>query len=113
MVDNLRTKILIGIDILSTEDIDLVISTRSSYIGTCHTKFKLNVTPPRPFIKRDIVLKRHVTVLAKAHLAILIEYNKLPTGDYIFKLVNGYLIALFTTLVDLSFYTVLARNNLD
>ena len=90
-----------------------MISTRSSYIGTYYTKFKLNVTLPRPFIKRDIVFKRYITVLAKAYLAILIEYNKLPTGNYIFKLVNGYLIALFTTLVDLSFYIILVRNNLD
>ena len=113
VVDNLRAKMLIGMDILASEDVDLLISTRSGHIGTCRTKFELNVTPPRPFIKRDVVLERHVTIPAKAHLAIPIEHSELPTGDYIFKPANGYPIALFAALVDSSFHAVLARNDSD
>ena len=51
VVDNLRAKMLIGMDILASEDIDLTISTRTGRIGSCGTTFELNVEPTRPFVK--------------------------------------------------------------
>lgn len=104
---------LIKIDILISKDINLIILTRFNYINIYRIKFKLNVTLSRSFIKRDIVLKRYITILAKAYLAILIEYSELSISDYIFKLVNEYSIALFIILVNLSFHAVLARNDLN
>ena len=51
-MDNLRTKILIKIDILISKDIDLITSKRFEYISSYNTKFKLIVTSLfRSFIK--------------------------------------------------------------
>ena len=111
IVDNLRAKILIGIDILVVEDIDLTISTRTGQIGSYRTTFDLIVTPTRPFIKQDVILKKPITIPAKAHIAIPVERYDLPSRDYIFELANRYPVALFASLVDSSFHIVLARNN--
>ena len=117
VVDNLRAKMLIGMDILGSEDIDLTISSCSGHIGSCQTKFDLIVVPPeRPFIKKDVTLKRSISIPARAQLAIPIEIemgNELPSGDYLFEPANGCPVALFSSLVDSSFHAVLVRNDSD
>ena len=113
VVDNLRAKMLIGMDVLAAEDIDLTISTRTGHIGSCRTTFDLTITPTRPFIKQDVMLKKPVTIPAKSHFAIPIEGHDLPSGDFMFEPANGCPVALFASLVDSSFHAVLARNDSD
>ena len=104
---------LIGIDILASEDINLTISTRTRRIGSYSTIFELNIEPTRPFVKQEVMLKKGITVPARSYFTILVEYSDLPSSDYIFKLSNNYPITLYATLVNSAFYTILARNNTD
>ena len=115
IVDDLRAKMLIGMDILASEHIDLVISTRTGHIGSCATNFQLTVAPPsRPFVKHDVIVGKSVSIPAHSHMAIPIERIELPAGDdYMFEPANGCPVALFAAVVDSSFHAVLARNDSD
>ena len=58
------------------------------------------------------MLEKPVSIPARSHLVVLVEHgDNLPSRDYMFKPVSGCPVALFATLVDLLFYTMLARNN--
>ena len=59
------------------------------------------------------MLESPIIVLARSYFAILVARYELPSSNYIFELVDRYLVTLFTSLVDLLFYTILARNNTD
>ena len=115
IVDSLKAKILIGIDIIIPKDIDLVISSKIGYISSYRTNFKLTITPLiRPFLKRDVLLGAPISIPVRLNIAILINYINLPTRDnFIFKPTPDYLVALFTLLVDSFFYTIIVRNDLD
>ena len=113
IVDDLRAKMLIGMDILASEDIDLEISTSTGYIGGCGTTFELSVTS-RPFIKQEVMLETQVSIPAHSHMTVLIKHVTLPAGaDFLFKPAKNCPVALFALVVDASFHAVLARNNSD
>ena len=112
VVNDLRAKMLVGMDILATEDIDLIISTRSGYIGSCRTTFDLTIAaPPRSFIKQNVMLEKSISIPARSHMAVPIERVILPPGDYMFEPTHGCSVALFAAVVDSSFHAVLARND--
>ena len=115
MVDNLRAKMLIRIDILNSKDIDLVISTRTGHVSSYRTTFQLTVAPPpRPFIKHNVIIGKSVSVPAHSYIAVPIEHIKLPArNNFIFKPTKGCPIALFASVVNSSFHAVLVRNDSD
>ena len=113
IVDNLRAKMLIGMNILAFKDIDLIISTRSNYIDSCRIKFELVVISPRSFIKQSVMLDKPVSILAKAYIIISIERCELSSDNYMFELADECSIALFASLVNSFFYAILARNNFN
>ena len=49
IINNLKTKIFININILIYEDIDLIISTRFDYINNYYILFNLNILSPIRF----------------------------------------------------------------
>ena len=114
IIDELRVKMLIKIDILTSEDIDLAISIRTNYINSYRITFKLIIVSlSRPFIKQKVVINKLISIPARAYIVISIEYIDLPFDNYIFEPIDGYSIALFAIVVNLLFYFVLARNNLN
>ena len=114
IVNNLYTKILIRIDILILENINLVISIYLEYINSYYIKFKLIITPLlRLLIKQNILFKKSILILVKLYIVILITRNELLSNNYLFKLINKYLVILFITLIDFLFYVILIYNNLD
>ena len=60
-----------------------------------------------------MIINKLISILARAYIAILIEYIDLPFGDYMFEPIDGCPIALFIIVVNSLFYFILARNNLD
>ena len=51
-MNDLRAKMLIGMNILVFENIDLIISIRTGYIDSCDIMFELIIaSSARPFIK--------------------------------------------------------------
>ena len=115
VVDDLRAKMLIGMDILGSEDIDLVISTRTGHIGSCRTTVQLTVVPPpRPLINHDVTVGKSISIPAHSHIAVPIDPLDLPAGnDFLFEPAKGCPVALFASIVDSSFHAVLARNDSD
>ena len=115
VVDGLRAKMLIGMDVMTPEDVDLVISNKTGYLGSCRTTFELMIAPPtRPFLKRDVLLGADAPtcIPARSNMAIPIEHIELPSGDdFIFEPAADCPVALFASLVDSSFHAVIARND--
>ena len=54
-----------------------------------------------------------MSILAKTYIIISIKHYKLSFNNYIFKLIDKYLVALFAFLVNLFFYTILVYNDLN
>ena len=105
---------LININIIASKNIDLIIFKKTNYINSYYIIFKLLISLLRAFIKRDVVLKNSILILVYSYIAIRIKYIKLFNKDnFIFKSSSDYLVALFIAIIDLSFYTVLARNNIN
>ena len=66
---------LIKIDILTSEDIDLIIFIRTSYISSYYTTFKLSVLSLlRRFIKQKVILKKLISILVYSHIIVSIKY---------------------------------------
>lgn len=74
VVDNLRVKMLIRIDILASEEIDLVISIRTNHISNYDITFQLTVAPLlRPFIKYNVIIRKLTSVPAHSYIIVLIK----------------------------------------
>ena len=52
IVDNLRANILIGIDIITTKDINILASKRVAYITSYEVKISIEVLSTRPPVRR-------------------------------------------------------------
>ena len=106
---------LIDINILTFEDIDLIISTRIDHINNYDIIFSLSVTSlSRSLIKQNVILEKSMTILAHAQLAISIKHINLSAeNNFIFESVKDCSIALFAAVVDFLFHIVLARNDSD
>ena len=105
---------LIEINILDFENIDLIISTRIEHIESYFTVFELNMKSLiRAFIQQSVMLDKSITISAHSQITISIAFMKLSFDDYVFKSVDECSIALFAVVMNLSFYTMLTRNNFD
>ena len=115
VINNLRVKMLIKINIFIFKDIDFVISTRTNYIDSYNTTFKLIITSSiKPFIKQNVIFEKSISILARFYLVILIENIVLSIdNDFLFEPIKDYSIALFIAIIDSLFYAVLIRNDFD
>ena len=106
---------LIKMNVLASEDIDLIISTRIDHIESCNITFQLFVTPlARSFIKQEVILERLIFISARSHLTVIVEYMNLPAEkDFIFEPAKKCSIALFAVIVNSFFHVVLTRNDSD
>ena len=100
-------------NILIFKDVDLVISIYINYIENYYIIFDLIISPPRPFIKYKMKLEKSISVLIYFYMIIFVEDVKLFFGDYIFKLINKYPVALFIIVINALFYVILIRNNFE
>ena len=113
VINSLRAKILININIITLEVINLIISKQTNYINSYRIIFELEIALlTRLFLKRDMLIIAFISILTHFNITILIDYIDLSVGDnFIFKLIANYLVVLFVFLINFFFYIVLARNN--
>ena len=55
LVDNLRTKILIGNDIISPEQIIIDIANKSARVGSCYLNIKINIYQRGQYVRRTVL----------------------------------------------------------
>ena len=111
MVDNLKTKILININILIFKNLDLIIFIYINYIENYYIIFNLTIASSKLFIKREIRFKKEIAILIYSYITIFIEDIKLLFDNYIFKFIDEYPVILFFVIINNLFHAVLARNN--
>ena len=113
VVNNLRARMLIDMNIFDIENIDFVISARINYIGNCNITFELIVTPlSRSFIKQKIKLQAPIFILTRLYMVVSIEQIILSIEDnFLFEFVKDCSIALFVFVINSSFHVVLIRND--
>ena len=115
VVDNLKAKMLIEMNILVSEDIDLIISTRIDYVDSYSTTFELTITSPaRLFIKQEILFELLISISARFYLVISVESIVLSIdNDFLFESTKNCSVVLFIVVIDSSFYAMLVCNNSD
>ena len=112
VINNLRVKMLIDINVLAIEDIDLIIIMRKRHIDNCQITFELTITSfLRSFIKQNVMFKKSILILIRFHMIMLIKHVKLFLKNYIFESINGYSIVLFIIIINSSFHVILIRND--
>ena len=112
VINNLRAKMLIDINVLVVEDIDLIIIMRKKHIDNCHITFEFTITLfLKSFIKQNVMLEKSISISTHSHMTMLIEHVKLFFKDYMFEFVNGCFITLFVIMINFSFYAILTYND--
>ena len=112
VINSLRAKMLIDINILIIKDIDLIIVIRKRHIDNCRITFELIITfSLKTFIKQSVMFEKSILILIYSHMTMLIEYVNLFFKNYIFKFINECSVALFIIVINSSFHAILIRND--
>lgn len=115
IVEDLKAKMLIGMDIMGAEGIVLDIPHRTATIGSCQNTRIPIVTTPRTTerLTRQIRARENVTIPPHAHAAIAIQQHDLPDDrDLLFEPVNHedhYGIAVYAHIVDCQMHRSLRK----
>ncbi len=122
LIDDLRVKILLEIDIMTTEKMQLDLNEKIVRIDSCQ-EFTVNIfvlTRNLSNLKRIVRIKDWIVISSHALLkvSVLVKENKLSTDhDLIFELNYDQDLKqtsdLFTHVVDVSFFFVQVRNDIE
>ena len=115
IVDGLKAKMLIGVDIIGSERIIIDVPRRIVIVGSCrNVKIPITVAPrAERRIKQQIKANNDVVVPPHAHLMIPIQQPELPPDrDLLFEpLEHVKGVAVYTHIVDCNMTAVQARND--
>ena len=62
VVDNLKAKMLISVDILGPERIDLSMALSSGHIGSCNVDFPIELKLKGNYVRRVVSAKSHILI---------------------------------------------------
>lgn len=116
IVDHLRAKMLIGMNIIGSEGIILNPVDRTLTVTRCRNlTAPVQITPNEPPVQRKVTVKEDRVLPANALINVAVDYRgTLPERDlmfYPYVLPEG--LAAHAHLVDASFYFVQVRNDTD
>ena len=117
IVDGLKAKFLIGMDIIGPESIIINVQRRIAIIGSCsNAEIEISVTPrAKEKVNRCVKAKGHTTIPARSHIAIPVHTMSLPNDrDLLFEPTtqpNG--IAIYAHIVNCQMTTEYAHNDTD
>ena len=117
VVDGMKAKLLIGMDIIGSERIVIDTPQQIATIGSCkNAKVPISVTPrSNQWVARPIKANGETTISPRAHMVIPIQGTDLPDDrDLLFEptiYTNG--LAVYAHIVDCNIAAVQARNDSD
>ena len=113
LVDGLKAKMLIGVDIIGPESIDISVSKKEAYIGSCGVKAAI-ATRPRATspVQKLVHSKNGLIIPARSSLPVEIQHVEIPEDrDFLFEPAPSSEISLYAHLVDARVAYVVARND--
>ena len=114
IVDNLKAKMLIGMDIMVPEKIDIITSTSSAFIGSCQVKMPLEMLARGNgrSVLQPVHAKQSLIIPPRSELHIPVHHASLPDRDFFFEPDSSPL-SLYAHLVDASMTAVITKNDTD
>ena len=112
LVEDLKAKLLIGMDIMVPEAIDIIASKSIASVGSCQIDIPIEVKSAGRTIRQPVHAKRSVTVPPRSETQIAVHHASLPDRDFMFEPDNSPL-SLYAHLVDASMSAILAKNESD
>ena len=115
VVDGMKAKMLIGMDVIGPEKITLDIPRRTAFIGSCKdAAIPITVTPrSNQRVSRPVKAGKNITIPPHSHMMIPIQEQDLPSDrDLLFEPVDhSDGIAIYAHIVDCNMAIVYARND--
>lgn len=115
IVDSLKAKMLIGMDIMVPEKIDIIISKSIAHIGSCQgVDMPLEIRPRSVgcAVSHPIHAKQSIIVPPRSETHIPVHHASLPDRDFFFEPDKSQL-SLYAQLVDASMTSIIAKNDSD
>ena len=113
LVDNLKAKMLIGMDVMVPEQIDITLSTSSAHIGSCQVDIPLEMhARAGRAVSHPVHARKSFVVPPRSQIQIPVHHGALPDRDFFFE-PDDLDLTLYAHLVDSSMPVVLARNDSD
>jgi len=115
LVDGLKAKMLVGMDIMGPEQIDIITSKKQAIIGTCQNAvIPIEVRPRSSPTKRTIHAKSNIVIPPHTEQPIPVHHIRhLPERDFLFEPGDSPNLALYAHMVDSSLSAIMARNESD
>ena len=114
IVENLKTKMLIEIDILESEGITLNVSKRVTKIDSCENmKIELKIHQRDSFVRRIVISKFVETISSEEQAKIRIAMSKSlsKNRDFIFESSTNVDVSLYAHLVNVYTIEILVQND--
>ena len=113
IVENLKAKLLVGMDILGPELVDIYVSKKEVYLGAHGVTVPIEIRPRGTPIRRIVHARSTMVVPPHTELLIPVHYvGDLPDRDFLFE-PNETQLSLYAHLVDQGTTAVLAKNDND
>ena len=115
LVDELKAKMLVGMDIMKPEGIDVLSSRSVASISSCKVDVPIELKPKGRAVRQPVHAKQSVVVPPRTQMLIPVHFTgPLPDSrDFLFEPDDESLLSLYAHLVDSSMSAVLARNDSD
>ena len=113
VVENLKAKMLIGMNIMGPESMDISVAKKEVYIGSCKTSSPINITARGQNIQRAVHAQRSIVIPPNSQIAVPVQFALIPESrDFLFEPAKGMArVALFAHIVDANMDHILARND--
>ena len=109
IVDNLRANMLIGMDIMTSEGIDILASKRVAHITSCKIEAPIEVLSTGPPVRRVVSAKKAMVIPPQSIGTVAIHHLALPERDFLFEPCDTKL-SIYTGLVDNNISSVFVKN---
>ena len=115
LVDELKAKMLVGMDIMKPEGIDILTSRSSASISSCKVEVPVELKPKGRAVRQPVHARKAVDVPPHSQVLVPVHFTgPLPDSrDFLFEPEEESHLSLYAHLVDSSLSAVLARNDSD
>ena len=115
LVDELKAKMLVGMDIMKPEGIDILSSRSVASISSCKVHVPIELKPKGRAVRQPVHARQSVVVPPHTQMLIPVHFTgPLPDSrDFLFEPDDESLLSLYAHLVDSSMSAVLAKNDSD
>lgn len=114
IVDDLKTKILIDINIIISKKTDIIVFISSTFIENCQIKIslKIRIKNEERVITQSIYIKKSVIIPSRFEIHIFVHYIILSNRIFFFEPDQNQLF-LYIYLVNVFIITIIIKNNFD